>query len=366
MLVADVLILLAVVCYYIAIQPAGAMGRFLFPALPAFAYLLVIGLRQLVPATLAKWAWPILILGIIGIALYALFGVLMPASLPPRTLSEAQIAAIPNRTEIGLGGIVRLVGYQVVPPAVEPGGEVEVTVYWQPLERPQENYAVFVHLLSDVGVLVAQRDTFTGLGRYPSTVWKPGRVFADVYRIHVPDTAYAPDKCSVLVGMYLPGGARLTTSGGEDAVRLATVDINARPGPLPNPLHVNFGNQVALIGYTLDRRVARPGDALHLKLYWQALRPVEADYRIFAHVLGVENQLWANSDWPPTPPTSQWQPGQVVEDIRELRLGLTTPPDFYDVEVGVYVPGGARLPVVAEDGHLLDNRALLCKIRVGE
>ncbi|MCX7681414.1 MAG: glycosyltransferase family 39 protein [Anaerolineae bacterium] len=366
LLAAAVIIFCAVVCYYIAIQPAGAMGRFLFPVLPAFAALLMVGLRRLWPAAMARWAWPGIAVGMIGVALYSLLGVLMPASLPPGTLSAAQIAAIPNRSTVELGGIVRMLGYQVTPTAIEPGGAVEVTVYWQPLARPQENYAVFVHLLSDTGALVAQRDTFTGLSRYPSTIWKPGRAFADVYRIHVPETAYAPDTCSVLVGMYVPGGSRLMTPDGRDAIPLATVEIQARPGPLPNPLDINFGKQVALVGYALDRRVTHPGDTLTLRLYWQALQPVEADYRIFAHVLGVDNQLWANSDWPPQPPTSQWQPGQVIEDIRELTVGQTTPPGFYDIEIGVYIPGGARLPVVARDGRPLDNRALLCTIRVVE
>ena len=365
LLLANVMTFFVVVCYYIMTQPAGAMGRFLFPALPAFASLLMAGLRRLVvPGFLRRLAWTGVLIGMAGMAIYALVGVLIPASFPPRPLSAAEVAAVPNRVGIELGAVVRLLGYRVTPHVLEPGGEVEVTVYWQPLSRPQENYAVFVHLLSETGVVVAQRDTFTGLGRYPSTIWKPGLVFADVYRVPVPETAYTPDTCFVQVGMYRPGGTRLVTSDGSDAIRLASVSIRPRQGDLPNPLHINFGDRIVLAGYKLDRRVARPGDTLHLILYWQASRPVETDYRIFAHVLGTANQVWANSDSYPTPLTSLWQPGQVIEDARELRIGLTTPPDVYDIEVGVYLPGGERLPVIAGDGHLLDNRALLCKIRV--
>ena len=54
----------------------------------------------------------------------------------------------------------------------------------------------------------------------------------------------------------------------------------------------------------------------------------------------------------------------MVEDVRDLTTGLTTPPDFYDLEVGMYVPGQGRLPVIAEDGHWLDKRLLLSRIRV--
>jgi len=241
------------------------------------------------------------------------------------------------------------------------------------LARPDQNYAVFVHLLSEVGTMVAQRDTYPGLGSYPTTVWEPGIAFADTYRVHVPETAYAPDVGYIQVGMYLPDGPRLTTPDGHDALRLATVEIRPRSSPLEggprgvNPLDVNFGDQVALAGYTLDRRVVRPGETIRLTLYWQALAPMETNYSVFAHVLGIENQVWASNDgWPAggSAPTSQWQPGQVVEDMRDLTVGLTTPPDFYDIEVGLYASGGDRLPVVAEDGHWLDSRVLLSKIRV--
>jgi hypothetical protein len=41
-----------------------------------------------------------------------------------------------------------------------------------------------------------------------------------------------------------------------------------------------------------------------------------------------------------------------------------TPPDFYDIEVGMHAPDGGRLPLLAEDGHRLAKRVLLSKIRV--
>ena len=313
------------------------------------------------------WAVSLVVtLGMAALAVYALVGVLAPAFSRPRPLTEAEIEAVPNPVGLELGGVARLLGYQVAPTEVEPGGTVEVTVYWQALARPDQNYVLFVHLLSDVGVMVAQRDTHPGLGSYPTTAWKPGIAFADTYRLHLPETAYAPDAGYVQVGLYLPGGPRLTTFDGRDALRLATVEIRPRPGEFPNPLDVNFDGQIVLAGYDLDRRVARPGETIRLTLYWQTLTSMEKDYRVFAHILGVEDQVWANSDSQLTDgaaPTSHWQPGQVVWETRDLTVGLTTPPGFYDVEVGLHVDGD-RLPVVAEDGHWLDSRVLLSKIRV--
>ena len=383
-----VLTFAGVVFYYMLIQPAGAMGRFFFPGLAALAVLLCLGLSQFFPRRLAWAAGVIVTVGMAALACYALFGALAPAFARPRPLAASEIEALPNPTDVEFGpsatdvpsasgqapstgsgrsGLARLRGYQVTPDVVEPGGVVEVTLYWQALARADQNYAVFVHLLSEVGTMVAQRDTYPGLGRYPTTAWEPGVVFADTVRLHVPETAYAPDAGYVQVGLYSPAGPRLITPDERDALRLGTVEVRPRAGEFPNPLDANFGDRAALVGYTLDRRVVQPGETIRLTLYWRALAPMETDYSIFAHVLGVENQVWANNDGPPVGgamPTSRWQSGQVVADVRELTVGLTTPPDFYDIEVGLHADGEGRLPVVAEDGHWLGKRVLLSKIRV--
>jgi 4-amino-4-deoxy-L-arabinose transferase-like glycosyltransferase len=367
LLLSTVLLFAAVLVAYILVSPAGAMGRFFFPGLPALALLLVLGLSQFFPRRLTGMAGLIATAGMAALAIYALVGILVPAFARPRPLTAPQVESLPNSTEVEFGGVARLLGYRVTPTAVQPGGEVQVTLYWQALAWTDQNYAVFVHLLSEVGTMVAQRDTYPGLGRYPTSAWAPGVAFADTVRVHIPETAYAPDTGYLQVGLYLPDGPRLITSDGRDALPLEAVEVRPWAGELPNPLDVNFGDQAALVGYTLDRRVAQPGETIRLTLYWRASAPMETDYRVFAHVLGVEDQVWANSDGQPAggaSPTSQWRPGQVVEDVHELTVGLTTPPDFYDVEVGVVAPGGSRLPVIAEDGHWLGKRVLLSKVRV--
>ncbi|MBN1813879.1 MAG: glycosyltransferase family 39 protein [Anaerolineae bacterium] len=370
LLAANVLIFTAWVLYYIAIQPAGAMGRFLFPCLPAFALLVVWGLSRFLPD---HWDWlagAVVAVGMAALAVYALAGVLAPAFSRPRPLTEAEVAVIPNSMDVDFAGVVRLLGYEIDPTAVEPGGTVEVTVYWQALARTDLHHAIFVHLLSDTGVMVAQRDTYPGLGRYPSTAWEPSVVFADTYRVHIPETAYAPDVGYIQVGIYAiapPENPRLITSDGRNAVRLAAVEVLPLVGEFPNSLEANFGGKAALVGYELDRRTARPGEAIRLTLYWRALALFERNYGVFAHVLGEDDQRWAWSDgWPVqgNAPTRTWEPGQIIEDVHELKIGETTPPGFYDIEVGMSAKDVGRLPVVAEDGHQLGNRVLLCKIRV--
>lgn len=362
-------VFVAVVAYYILIQPAGAMGRFLFPALPAFALLLVLGARRYLPYHKEWLASLALGAAALGLAVYALIAILRPAFAPPRPLTDRQIAQIPHRIDVQFDNVARLLGYEVQPMRARPGERVAVTLYWQTLARTERDYAVFVHLLSETGTMIAQRDTYPGLGRYPTSTWDPGVAFADTYRVDIPETAYAPDRGYIQVGLYDPNGPRLQTSNGQDAVRLAEIEILAHPGDVPNPLKVNFGDQVELAGYEIDRRTVRPGERTYLTLYWRSLRPLEEDYGIFAHILGPENQIWARDDgWPRSGnlPTSEWKPGELVKEIRTLEVVPSAPPGFYELEVGVYNAAGERLPVLGQSGQWLGDRVLLCTVRVLE
>jgi 4-amino-4-deoxy-L-arabinose transferase-like glycosyltransferase len=370
-LITAVVVFVGVVTYYMLIQPAGAMGRFLFPVLPAFGILLIGGLGRFFPVRYARrlvWiAGGAVTVMMASLAVYALVGVLLPAFASPRPLKQTEIESIPNRIDVKFGSTARLLGYHVTPKDVEPGDTMEVTLYWQPLARTEQDYAVFVHLLSDVGAMITQRDTYPGTGRYPTTAWDPGVVFADTYRVQIPETAYAPDRGYVQVGLYLPDGPRLATEEGQDVVQLTRIKVDPRPGEVPNALEINFEDKVALKGYALDPRVAEPGETVRLTLYWQALTSMEVNYNVFAHVLGEENQIWANSDSPLTDEgvcTNRWRPGTVVKEVRELMLVEATPPDFYDIELGLRVPGQGRLKILAEDGRDLGSRILLTTVRV--
>ena len=375
LLVSTVAVFVAWVLFYTLVQPAGARGRFLFPALPAFGMLTVGGLQRFSPFRNGWLTTAITGVGMAALALYALGCVLAPAFSPPRPLSEPQIQAVPNpvgadfRSSHGSpdGAVVKMLGHQVAPVDITPGDAVEVTVYWKVMTRTEQNHVVFVHLMSETGVIIAQRDTYPGLGRYPTSVWDPGTVFADTYRIHVPETAYAPDHGYVQVGLYVPDGPRLTTEGGEDALQLASVEVHPRPGDVPNPMELSFGDKVALVGYSLDQRVVQPGETIGLTLHWLALNPMDVNYDVFVHVLGAENQIWGNTNSPLTDRavcTNRWKPGTLVREERELTVSEGTPAGFYDLELGLHSSPHGRLKVLNEEGRPVANRMLLTKIRV--
>jgi hypothetical protein len=101
--------------------------------------------------------------------------------------------------------------------------------------------------------------------------------------------------------------------------------INA---PAPDaPLAVFGDNEIALLGAeAID--TLRPGAEAGVSIRWQALRPLDRDYTVFFHVVGPDGQVIGQHDTMPRDnalPTSQWRPGQVVDDRYRAALKTGVP-----------------------------------------
>ncbi len=104
--------------------------------------------------------------------------------------------------DLDIGGVARVLGYALEPPAVRPGQALTITVHWGPLASTDRPYTVFVHLVDPVLGSLAQRDTYPLDGAYATTVWIPGRPFVDTYVLSLPETAPATSAATVVVGLY--------------------------------------------------------------------------------------------------------------------------------------------------------------------
>ncbi len=367
-LAASALLNLGVLYAYITVSPAGAMGRFFFPGFPALAVLWGAGLTDLLPKP-AHWGPAgAVTLGMLSFALVALIGYLAPAYAIPRAITLEDEPAM----EVPIGDAARVLGYRVNTTELYPGDELAVTVAWEVLRPTDIPYMVFVHVLNPQGVMVAQRDTYTGLGNYPSTWWRPGHVFEETYRVVIPETAYTPDTAMLSIGLYHPDYGRLPIEAPnvqENALVLTEVELLADPeAPYPNEQFQDFEGRFALVGYSMEPRAVAPSDTITVTLYWQALDPPGADYNVFLHVRQGWDLTIAGNDGPPNadpPETSAWEPGQVYVEERLLTIGEGAPPGLYEVELGLFSnEDGERLYIVAEDGHIIDDWLPLSNIRV--
>jgi hypothetical protein len=90
---------------------------------------------------------------------------------------------------------------EIDPPA-EITSTLALTLTWQALGSPAEDYTVFVHVLDGEGEKLVQRDTQPCDGECPTGTWQPGEIVLDTYRLALPaGAARSPDRLAV--GLYL-------------------------------------------------------------------------------------------------------------------------------------------------------------------
>jgi hypothetical protein len=372
----DVAILFAVLFNYLLVSPAGAMGRFFFPALPALAVLAFYGLSRWVDWLAGergvRWlAWGVNG-GMLLLVVVAFGGYLQPSFARPPAFGVD--TAVPNPLNAQFDNFAILRGYEVNTDVVQPGDELVVDLYWEVIGQPPGNYLLFAHLIDENGVMVAQRDTHPGLGSFPSSQWQPGDRFVDQVRLHMPETMYAPGQAVLSLGLYVPNEYRLGIQAADgtglgDALPMTAVTLQPAAGELPNPMAHNFNDVAALVGYAYGRRVVAAGDELDVTLYWQALRPLAQDYMVEVWLCAEPCPRWqtppATATHFPAQPTSSWVEGETVADEFAILLPETLPPGDYFIHVALIDPMTKEPQnVLAEDGHIVENRLLLSRVRV--
>jgi hypothetical protein len=102
---------------------------------------------------------------------------------------------------------------------------------------------------------------------------------------------------------------------------------------------LELGDGVTLVGYDRSPRSPRPGETLQVDLYWEALRPLEAEYHSFVHLVDAQGQAVVQSDRQPGGvhyPTTLWRPGERLRDEHSLLLPADVPEGIYSLLAGMY------------------------------
>ena len=149
-----------------------------------------------------------------------------PPSFPPNGGDER------GGVDVTLGDLVTLSGFDVGVEMARPGETLTVTLVWRAEVETRTSYHVFLHLIGPGGELVAQSDGVPADWSRPTTGWLPGEYVTDTRVLTLPADAPAGDYV-LSAGLYVPGGERLTTPDGTDAIHLTTIavesDYSSRP-----------------------------------------------------------------------------------------------------------------------------------------
>jgi 4-amino-4-deoxy-L-arabinose transferase-like glycosyltransferase len=255
------------------------------------------------------------------------------------------------------GGAIRLVTVSGIPAQVATGATITPVFFLENIAPISENLNVSVRVVDQAGATVVQQ-TGWPWGR-PTSTWQLHELWYDGHTLALPPA-------------LTPGLYRIETEffGSQESGQWAATDLRRNQaletpyvvdyfvvGDWPPPTEVVapaplFGDSILLAGFAFDGPTTlRAGEGLRLRLQWQTLAPLTADYTAFVHLVDGAGALVAQDDQQPLDgfyPTSRWHVGQIIEDQFVLNLPKNLPPGDYTLHTGLYdLASGQRLSVVA-------------------
>jgi hypothetical protein len=362
----------------------SSQGRLVFSAMSAWSTWIALGLVTLFSwrPQLQRWSYaPLAGLAVfmLAVATWAPFGVIAPAYRAPVLSPDTE----PTPTHVlraDVGGQLRLLGYDVEEASLRPGEAVRFTLYWEALREMDRDWSVFAHVLDrHIESPVAIRDRYPGQGLLATSTIEPGTRWVDRYVVELPETVYAPSDVVLEVGLYdasnqerLP--IRIEQGEGveivDNALHFQPLAIRPRPGQVSNPVHINFADRLALVGWDVGERRVATGEDLSLTLYWECLATMDESFTVSAQVLGQGGQKAAQSDvWPASLDTASCQPGQQIVDRRQMRVDDSVTPGIHDLLISVYSIDSSqqleRLRIINSEGRVLpEDSWILGQVRV--
>jgi hypothetical protein len=106
----------------------------------------------------------------------------------------------PNSADYG--AMLRLSGYDLRGAQVQPGGIVDLALYWQPQRQLPADYTTYIHILNADGAVIGQSDHRPGGVYYPTSLWEPGELLQDVHKIHLTEESLGPGPYLIQAGLY--------------------------------------------------------------------------------------------------------------------------------------------------------------------
>lgn len=177
--------------------------------------------------------------------------------------------------------------------------------------------------------------------------------------------AAVPVLCFVVGGIFLPSPKSATEARKSvDRSKLSHIVLQERPSPA-SPVDAVLGERIRVLGADLPTEPLSRGRGLGISLYFEALREMDRDWKIFAHIDREGGTYRIHGDHYPADgayQTSLWQQGEHVKDPLDKLVPIDAPPGRYDVWIGFYI-GDERMPFSGGDRSVHDGTN---RVRVGQ
>ncbi len=293
------------------------------------------------------WQW-LALAALAGGLLWAKLAVVDTGTTPfrPTCFDGQTLSAVDTSLNTNFGGELTLLGYNLARQSVAADQPIFLELFWTARRSPLADYAFSARLVDERGTEWSSKGTRRpgGFHQFPQTSsWQPGEYARDAHLIDLlPGTP--PGRYTLRVTAF----ERQTQVGldvlNDQSVPLGqsanlipiTVTLPARP-PSLDELDATYRldeplGDVTLLGLSLGRIQAAPGDPVHVTTFWRADRPPQGTYTAYADLVDNAGQSVATLAFEPGEPQHaphQWQPAQVVRDQRVWTIPLHTPAGHY-------------------------------------
>ena len=202
-----------------SLTPAS-QGRLLFPCIAVIAAFTGYGLWCI--HRFALGAASVLLM---SIAIAVPFVVIAPAYAQPAS-TWTQRLRDPINAAFANGALELVEGQSDAAASISLGDEVTLRLNWRLNAPLPKNYSVFVHLVDEHDVIVAQRDMYPGQGNLAISELPAGYQWSDHYTLRLSALEVAPKQLRWRVGLYdEQNGERLTLPDGQDYAEFGTLAL---------------------------------------------------------------------------------------------------------------------------------------------
>jgi len=283
--------------------------------------------------------------------------------LPP------ELSPSPSTT---FGHKIQLLASRVDETHLASAGQLEVTLFWRALQPVGGDYTIYLKLVNPAFHIWGQQDSRPYHDGSPTWTWREGQIIYDPRQLELlPGTPPGEYRIEIIpVEIYSTEALEADTG---EPVLLGPIEVPRRAPPpiealdIEHPREVVLGDKVRLLGYNIESGF-RPGDNIHLTLFWQCLKEMDQDYTVFTHLVDEKQHIWGQKDNPPVDgfyPTTKWEVGEIVRDQYDLTIPQDIAPGEYRLKVGMYLAEtGERLRAVRGKEPLAENAVTLSPFQV--
>ncbi len=347
---------------YVATGIPYLQGRYLLPALPAFAILLSLGWNHLLPQPVKVWFWGLFAGTMLVAAAWTPWALIAPAYAVPDPMSDGELRQH-TPTLARFGDVVELVGYRLHDPRPDQGGMLDVHLALRVVAQSEAPLTLAVKAFDAGGRLVGAVHRYPGHGALDTTAWDTSFLFEE--HVTLPLTLAASEGAGRLeVSFYhaeSPHSPLVVRDGegnrlGRSLALLKAFRVSGESKmALEDAIAYRFGDRLAASQPDVTLACDHGHPTITVRWAWRVERDPEADYRLSVQLRTSDGAIVAQRDGPlagGSIPTRLWDVGETVPDKVELPVltrATTLPLGLYLI---VYEPTTEeRLPLADADGR---------------